>query len=309
MNDESTPLISFKTHVETEPHIKNKSPKYIKPLLETKPFIKFRNFVSQSDHKSEYHVEDQLLIFRINGSIWPRVLPWCMFNTFIGFVVRYFHRYSTQTLDFSFNSSGHAFMGTLISFLVISQSTNAYWGWIGTRQRAKDLMRNFRELIHLALTFTRHDNSHNATRWRFEVSVLITFFLRFYSKFNFNDFQKVSRRAIILLRVIVSVLEYDRKEQNIWQLPELTPQEKKAVLHSVGGEIERAPVILSLFLRTAIGSHVKYLKNPLDVNEELKCLECTSNIMSSYYQMMMLLNTPFPFPLEQMVSRAIFIFN
>lgn len=270
--NESTPLV---THSPRHP-----------PLLRSKPFLKIKDFLTHTDFKMDYQVDDQLMIFRLNGSIWPRVLPWCIFNTSIAFLVRYCHHYAPKTVDFSFESSGLAFIGVLVSFLVIARSNKAYYGWIGSKNRVRDLNKNFRQLSQLMATFTRHDNSSSAAKWRFEVC----------------------RRAIILLRVIVAVLEHDKKEQQIWQLSELTCKEKKAILHSVGGEIERAPVILALFLRTAIGSHVKYLKKPLDVNEELSLIDCTAGAMSSYYTMMMSLNTVFPFPLEQMGRTIVFVY-
>ena len=102
------------------------------------------------------------------------------------------------------------------------------------------------------------------------------------------------------MRVIISVLQYDTKSEKIWEISELSDQEKKALTHAVGGAIERAPFLLALFLRNAIASHAQYLEKPLDVNEELQLHSCSEDIISAYTGLLTLLNTPFPFPLIQM---------
>ena len=156
--NESTPLIKSAPLMKYQPYSK------------TKPFFRIKEFLTHTDLKMDYEIDDQLMIFRLHGSIWPRVLPWCIFNTFMAFLIRYFHHYAKDTIDFSFESSGLTFMGVLVSFLVISRSKKAYYGWINSKNSVRDLNQNFRELSQLMASFTRHDSSSNAAKWRFEVS-------------------------------------------------------------------------------------------------------------------------------------------
>jgi len=188
-------------------------------------------------------------------------------------------------LDLKINDRGHSFMSVMVSFLIISRSHASLVRYMEARHLVGELMRCSRELIQHIVAFTRYERSKHARKWRAEIS----------------------RRMCSLLRTVVVVLQHNKKREYVWQVAELTKAEKQALLLAVGGSNERSPLVLSIFLRTAISSHIECLDSPLDVNVELKLLSCTCDFISAYHGLMKLLNTPYPFPMLQMTRTFLFV--
>lgn len=117
----------------------------------------------------EYRTHDNfsVLISR-NGSIWGKVLPYCIFNTFITVAIYLLKK--RNIVDLSFNDQGHTFMGSLVSFLVVTRSTIAYKRYGQASTLIVKLMQSCRELVQHAVAFSRYDSSPSAQKWRMEVS-------------------------------------------------------------------------------------------------------------------------------------------
>jgi len=146
-------------------------------------------------------------------------------------------------------------------------------------------MKACRELTQHMITFTRYELKTPAMQWR----------------------QEIARRTVVLLRTVVSVLEYETKGQHAWKIPELTSDEKQALLLTIGKSNERAPIVLTVFLRTAIASHREYLETELHVNKELRLHQFVSDFVTAYHGLMKVVTTPFPFPLVQMTRTFLFL--
>jgi predicted membrane chloride channel (bestrophin family) len=190
-----------------------------------------------------------------------------------------------EILDLRINDKGHTFMSVMVSFLIISRSHASLVRYMEARHFVGELMRCSRELIQHAVAFTRYERSKQARKWRAEIA----------------------RRTCSLLRTVVVVLQHNKKREYVWQVAELTKAEKQALLLAVGGSNERSPLVLSIFIRTAISSHIESLDSPLDVNVELKLLSCTSDFIAAYHGLMKLLSTPYPFPMLQMTRTFLFV--
>jgi len=188
-------------------------------------------------------------------------------------------------MDLTFSDKGHSFMSLLVSFLVVTRSNIAYSRFMEARNYLNDAMKSCRELVQHVITFTRYDSSEKAKLWRGEVS----------------------RRTVVLLRTVVSVLEYQTQGTHAWKVPELTKDEKQALLLTVGKSNERTPIVLTLFLRSAIASQREFLSQPIHVNKELRIYAFVSNFVTAYHGLMKLITTPFPFPLVQMARTFLFI--
>ena len=139
-------------------------------------------------------------------------------------------------------------MSMMVSFLVVTRSNITYSRFMEARTDLTLAMKSCRELIQYAITFTRHDRSLRARQWRYELA----------------------RRTIVLLRIVVSVLEYPTSKIHAWKVPELTNIEKQALLRAVGKSNERTPVVLAMFMRSTIASQVECLEKPMHVNKELR---------------------------------------
>ena len=240
---------------------------------------------SAADHPSvPYRTEDHVsVLLQMYGSAWPSVLPFCFANTALAFVVGYCD--ANHLFHLSISQKGHTFLSIMVSFLIITRVHIANQRYMEGRQLLSRIMKSCRELAQHAMTFSRYDQSPKAREWRADLA----------------------RRTCSLLRTVVVVLEHESSGSHVWMVPELSKDEKQALLHSLGGADERSPLVLAMFLRTSIASHVEQLREPLDVNQELQLLEDTSDFLSAYHGLMKLITTPFPFPLMQMNRLLLFV--
>uniref|UniRef100_A0A7S1BR48 Bestrophin homolog n=1 Tax=Corethron hystrix TaxID=216773 RepID=A0A7S1BR48_9STRA len=168
-------------------------------------------------------------------------------------------------------------MSVLVSFLVVTRVNIAYNRFMESASCMTHLFRNSREIVMNAISFTRLYKTQEAMDWRLELC----------------------RRVIVLLKVTVSILEYNNKRESVWTHPILRKHEQKALLASFGTAKERYPIILSVFLRTAISAHEDF-GIELHVNERLRLLQNNTDYIEKYHGLMKLISTPFPFPLLQM---------
>jgi len=175
-------------------------------------------------------------------------------------------------------------MSVLVSFLVVTRVNIAYTRFMESASLMSGLFRNCREIVMNTVTFTRQFRDERASNWRLEIC----------------------RRVIVLLRVTVSVLEYNNKRESTWTLPILKKHEQQALLSSFGQARERYPIILSVFLRTALSSHQEFGIN-LEVNILLMLLRNNVDFLNDYHGLMKLLSNPFPFPLVQMSRTFLFL--
>ncbi len=188
-------------------------------------------------------------------------------------------------VDFSFSDRGHTFMSMMVSFLMVTRSNIAYSRYMEARMELAHAMTACRELISYATTFTRYDTSQGANHWRVDLA----------------------KRTIKLLLAMVSVLEYQSTGNHVWKIPALSLEEKKAIRSAVGTSNERAPMVLSMFVRSTIAANVEYLEKPMHPVKELRLYNLVSDFVTAYHELMKLVTTPFPFPLVQMTRTFLFI--
>ena len=228
-----------------------------------------------SDHRS--------VLTQMHGSIWPKVISYCIFNVCNTILVLYLRR--KYDYDVSFSDRGHTFMSMMVSFLMVTRSNIAYARYMEARMDLSNATMACRELISYATTFTRYDKSPRAKKWRIDLA----------------------RRTIKLLRTMVAVLEFQSCGNHAWKVPVLSREEKLALQTAVGKSNERSPMLLAMFVQSTIASNVEYLKKPLHPNKEMKLYSFVSDFEAAYHGLMKLVTTPFPFPLVQMTRTFLFI--
>ena len=237
-------------------------------------------------NKVKYDSSDHWSVLtQMYGSVWPKVIGYCIFNVFNAIIVIYIRE--KYKLDLSFSDKGHTFMSMMMSFLMVTRSNIAYSRYMEARYDLSNATLACRELISYATTFTRYDNSPGAAKWRIDLA----------------------RRTIKLLRTMVTVLEFQSKGNHAWKLPYLSREEKAALKEAVKDSNERLPMVLTMFIQSTIASHVDYLdpKKPLHPTKELKLYSLVSDFVQAYHGLMKLVTTPFPFPLVQMTRTFLFI--
>jgi predicted membrane chloride channel (bestrophin family) len=233
-----------------------------------------------------YDVEDHCLIFQMYGSVWGKVLPYCLFNVVLTYVITALKVHGICNLTCS--DKGHTYMATMVAFLVVTRCNVSYNRWKTSRKLLTDMMEACRALIQHAVTFTRNEMKPSAVKWRAEIA----------------------RRTVTVLRSIVTVViaSSDHRSRT-WEVAELDADEKNVLLFSVGGSNERSPLVLITFLRTAIAAHVDNIDTPLDVNQELLLFTFAKNLFTAYHNFSKLSMVPFPFPLLQMSRTFLFVWT
>jgi putative membrane protein len=247
--------------------------------------------MSKTDERGsvQYQSEDHMaILFQMYGSVWARVLPYCIVNTLLVILIEYLHAY--HSIDLTFSDQGHMFMATMVSVLIVARSRISYQRYMESRGFISDITKASRELMQHVVTFSRYEIHPQGRQWRMDIA----------------------ERFITCLRSLVAVLTSGSSagHAHAWQRVVATASSNnQSQLQSVLEEDdnERSPLVWIIFLRTAIASHVKHLKTELDVNEELKLLDFTADIVSAYHGLMKLINTPFPFPLVQMTRTFLFV--
>lgn len=163
------------------------------------------------------------VLTQMHGSVWPRVLPHCLLNILNVSAIIYLDR--KYDIDLSYSDKGHSFMSMIVSFLIVTRSNIAYARFMESRTYLSTVMRSCRELMQYAVTFTRYDTSETAKKYRITLA----------------------RKTIVLLRSVVSVLQFPSKGEHSWKNPILRDDEAQALIDAVGEEDNvRAPMILAM---------------------------------------------------------------
>jgi len=267
--------------------------------------------VRQVSYDDRNHVS---VLLQMHGSVWPRVLPFCLFNVAITLGVFYLRE---SGIDLTVAPMGHKFMGIIVSFLLVQVAGIEYGRFMEARKYLADCYKSCRELVQFAVILTMQDTSEGAKRWR----------------------QNVAYRTILLLRVTMAVLEYQSSGKTPWEVKEMADDDKndmkealmvsdqsigkspgssgsanniklsrvKKWAHgkrSMSDEAFRAPVVLAYNLRREIMSQrsgdVLEVKWKHPCNEEIRISDHVVQFMKAFHGLSKLITTPLPFPLIQM---------
>ena len=123
--------------------------------------------------KFKYSTKDHVgIIFSANGSIWQFVFPFCLVNSIITVLVIYCR--DQDIVDLTFNSQGHQYLSTLVSFLVVTRLSIAYQRFCQIATFLKAMMSISREIVQNTVAVSRFDRGPNAQQWRFEVRIIVS---------------------------------------------------------------------------------------------------------------------------------------
>ena len=93
-------------------------------------FIASRNSISFFDSVSFFSASANprnhfAVIFKLQGSVWPKVFPFCLFNVLVTAGVYFLLEHTG--IDLTFNGGlGYTFISTVVSFFVISNLGSTY---------------------------------------------------------------------------------------------------------------------------------------------------------------------------------------
>jgi len=250
-----------------------------------------------------YSPENHLqVLFQMNGSVLPMVLPFCIVNTL--WTVLAWYLQSRKIVDLTLQSStAHSFMGLLVSFLIVSRCTVSYKRFMRIRNYLSEVYRCSREIVQHACVYT-YDGVHastEATIWRSDVAY----------------------RTIILLRLTMDTLRWSSEDRDHWERPY---QPRKSSSHSshramISAELAqlahgsrteadenfRAPLLFSFLLREVVMKHPVALGYKMPVNEYRDLMGFITSFNQAFHGFRSIIFTPYPFPLVQM-SRIVLFF-
>jgi len=266
----------------------------------------YRKVILSYDTKS--HVS---ILFQMYGSVWRYVWPYCLLNMAIAYLVDTLR--DNHDIDLTIADSGHMYISTLVSFLLVTRVKIAYDRFMSSRKCVDDCLRCARSLIQFMNVFSMRDQSKKAKDWRC----------------------KVAYRVIILIRVTFAALEFKESGVPAFESSMLKSKTKKRLRAmlllddtvkgpsgmtyqksntywlgsscSIADENTRAPKVTAHWLRMVIAQQKNFLESELPFQKESVLLDYVSNFLTAYSNLEKYFTTPFPFPFVQMGRTLLFV--
>jgi predicted membrane chloride channel (bestrophin family) len=234
------------------------------------------------------------------GSVWPKVLPYCLLNFAITATIQYL--IATRGIDLTISDQSHSFMNLLVAFLIVSRVTISVDRYNQARSYLEIMYQETRELLQNMAVLTRRMQAPGDKEWRNETAY----------------------RSLLLLRVVMAVVDYRSDKVPAWEVPELDAEEaaelKMELYTGFGDEqfsettgtelamTQRVPILMAYKLRCCIDSSSDRLSQKPDELRSLKLYDSVDTFMGGYYSIRQFLTTPFPFPLVQMTRTFLYFY-
>jgi len=177
-----------------------------KRITKKSTFSLLRN---SNDHH-ELHVNNNFrnhmhVICQANGSIWPRVFPYCLLNTIFAAVLWYF--VNERGVYFKFSNDANSYIASLLSFLVVSRIRMIYDRRSYVRERLEILCKSCEELIQNSVLLTAQNDSISARKWRADLAYMTILLLK-------NSFCAFRRHSEIM-QATSGEISAESKEEDI----------------------------------------------------------------------------------------------
>jgi len=165
------------------------------------------------------------ILFQLHGSIWWKVLPYCLVNVMIMVALHFFNRHYDGYLRLTLgqNSTMHTFGGIIVSFLCISRLSSSLQGYNDCREYISIMFRETRELMMKGIVYsksasTQYGNDDNDKRQK-----------AYDQKEDEDEEQEATNlwrieliyRTLLLLRTTVINIEFPYRKFPAYQLKEL----------------------------------------------------------------------------------------
>lgn len=108
-----------------------------------------------------------LILFQMRGSVWFQVIPYCIVNVLLAWVVQWCN---SNHFALSFSPSGHALMSLIVSFLVVQKVNLAFDRYMQARTFLGHALSMCREINQGSILFAE---GKDAETWRGEMKDLI----------------------------------------------------------------------------------------------------------------------------------------
>jgi len=263
------------------------------------------------------------VLFQSYGTVWPKVLPYCLANLFLTWLIVCLR--NSFKLDLVLPDQGPHLMTWILSLLMVSRANAQYNAFMNQRAELEDLYRCSKELIHHVAVLSKNDKTEEAQKWRSETAY----------------------QTILLLRITMAALDYQSFQINVWEVEELngteerrnmrkslyipqptpqstpkTPLEQKKSVNTASNvmvwahgprssrdENLRAPTIAAFTLRKQLASKNNGKRRLGSIAEEIQLLSFVEQYTKAYENLRAIMTTPYVFPLLQMTRTFLFIWT
>jgi predicted membrane chloride channel (bestrophin family) len=243
----------------------------------------------------EYYLKNPFaIVFHFANTVWPLVLPVCLFNCLVLSLLDLAQRYLGISL--SIMPQGHALMSILLVSLGVSKVNLAYARYANAQLLMGHALMTLRELHQLALTVTEVYVGAEADDWRLDTKSTI----------------------IQLIHELVATLRDGRHAamlaMNVGHVPPHAIAGDKGLLMSDGGLDD--PMTLVVLLRNHLYNDSCNLSRPprahdgvtaVETIERCKMIDLLHEFTISYRNLLRLASAPMPFVLIQMVRTFTFV--
>ena len=215
------------------------------------------------------------IIISTRGSVWSRVLPFCLLS--VGITLTTYFLYKEDIVDLTFADDGHKILSVMVAFLVVSRVNVAYKRFWDARTLLSSLLCCCRQFSSHVAVFTNTDLEDRAEEWRAMMREGILEMLDTSLKMiQDEDFQ--SDKAI-------DYVEHAHDEKGI-------PKS----LTQMANELQQ----------NIVAQHL-YLKEPLLIQKELRLHQFIGDFLALYAELAKYPATPYPFPTAQMSRMLLFV--
>lgn len=267
-----------------------------------------------------YNPESHLaVIFNLYGSVWPKVIMYCILNSLFTFLIVYLRE--KKNIDLTFSSKGHLFMSLMVSFLVVTRAKVVYSRYMEGRGHLSSAMRSCREIVQHACILSMFQKTDLIKQWRSDVAFWTIMVLRALCatiEFESNNLAEklFDAKELDSVRGVIDSYIFDgdfnTEEDSSTNRIRNSNSKHRALAHGVRrpeDEVLRIPLLLSYTLREKIISSRNdgVLSTPFHINEELKILQFVGEFNAAYHGLRKLIRTPYPFPLIQMTRTFLFV--
>jgi predicted membrane chloride channel (bestrophin family) len=260
-------------------------------------------FVHKKKGKGSYTVHydstDSIAVLcQMWGSVWPRVLPYCLWNSALDICLQLLKDF--RVCDLGISDKGHTFINLIMAFLMVSRVSLALERYKVARKDLGVMYTETKELVQQACLYTNDKNKDNSAKeWR----------------------NNVAYHALTLLRVVQAVLDYPSKKIPAWnvlghdlkreikeKLFVLSPRWKHDVVRGDYQENLRVPHMLVNKVRQSIQRQRQMLQTPLEPLQERALHTAMDRFVHAWTGTRYMMTTPHPFPLVQMTRTFLYCY-
>lgn len=267
----------------------------------------YRKVIISYDTKSHFSI-----LFQMYGSVWRYVWPYCLLNMAITYLVDTLRDH--YDIDLTIEDSGHMYVSTLVSFLLVTRVKIAYDRFMSSRKCVDDCLRCARSLIQFMNVFSMRDHSKRAKDWRNEVAYRVIILIRVtFAALEFKESGVPAFESSMLRKKTkIRLREMLLLDDTVKGPSGMTYQKSKThflshKLSSIADENSRAPKVTAYWLRMVIAQQKNFLENELPFQKESVLLDYVSNFLTAYSDLEKYFTTPFPFPFVQMGRTLLFV--